>query len=154
MQAAVPPSIPAQVALVPAKDTFKGAIARATGSFKKDHGAVLILVSVVNSSSGTRRLQLTVRGAACGTQTDCLRLNGTLAGTITAQPTVPDVGRRYKVVANGRLTPVGRVAATGLITTPGFIRQGREHLTLTLGTSRGQIQIDALSPPVAGQTSP
>ena len=139
---------------VPAKDTFTGSVAGASGALKGDRGAVTVLLHVGSSVTATRPIRLVVRGADCGTRKHCLRLIGTLAGTLRAQPSIPDVGRRFDVAASGRLAPIGRVNATGVITTPGFIRQGREHLMLTLRTSRAVVTINALSPAVPGQSSP
>jgi hypothetical protein len=97
---------------------------------------------------------LALQGAGCGTRQHCVRLTGTLTGTLSARASIPDVGRRYLIRAGGRVAPLGTVAATGSVTGTGFIRQGRERLILTLRTSRGTVTIAAQSPEVPGQSSP
>lgn len=139
---------------VPAKDTFHGHIASATGSLKGDRGNVTILIHTPQSTGTTRRAELTLVSPTCGRRKRCLRLLGTLTGTLTAQATIPDIGRRYAVAATGTISPLGRVAATGQADGVGFIREGRERLSLTLRTRSDRVTIDALSPEVAGFTSP
>ena len=139
---------------VPARDTFGGSIVRATGAWKSDTGAMTLLLHVGGSASATRPLSLAVHGAGCGTRQHCLRLIGTLTGSLTAQASIPDVGRRFGVRASGHVAPLGAVAVTGSVAGTGFIRRGRERLTLTLRTGRGTVTVDAQSPEVPGQTSP
>lgn len=138
----------------PAKDTFNGRVASASGRVRADHGNVTIVIHATQSTGRTRRAALTLVSPTCGRRRHCLRLLGTLRGTLTAQATIPDVGRRYAVVATGTIDSLGRVSATGEADGVGFIREGRERLTLTLRTASDRVTIDALSPEVPGFTSP
>lgn len=138
----------------PAKDTFSGHIASASGRVRADHGNVTIVIHVTQTADRTRRAELTLVSPTCGTRRHCLRLLGTLTGTLTAQASIPDVGRRYAVVATGTIKSLGRVSARGEAYGVGFINKGREHLALTLRAGSNRVTIDALSPEVPGFTSP
>lgn len=139
----------------PAKDTFHGAVAKATGGLSADRGDVTILLHVTQSTEASRHLELALVGAACGTAPHCLRLTGTLAGTISARPgTIPDVGRHYELSVSGQSGTLGRVSGSGSVSGVGYIRQGHEGLTLTLAAKRGSLTINAVSPTVPGFTSP
>jgi hypothetical protein len=139
----------------PPKDTFHGRIAKATGALQKDRDEVTILLHIPHSTEATRHLELELVGAACGTAPHCLRLTGTLSGTLSAHPTtIPDVGRRYELSVSGSSAPLGRVSGSGTVSGVGFIRQGHEGLTLTLRAKRGTLTINAVSPTVPGFTSP
>jgi hypothetical protein len=139
---------------VPPKDTFNGHIASASGGVRADHGNVTILIHAAQATAATRRAELTLVSPTCGRRKHCLRLLGTLTGTLTAQATIPDVGRRYAIVATGTITSLGRVSARGEADGVGFIREGRERLSLTLRTGSDRVTIAALSPEVPGFTSP
>jgi hypothetical protein len=78
-----------------------------------------------------------------------------LSGTISARPsTIPDLGKRFGLAGTGTLGPLGRVSAAGAVTGVGFIRFGRETLTLDLRMKLGSVTIHALSPKLPGFTSP
>lgn len=150
-----PLAIAADASSTPARDTFSGQITKATGTFKGDRGRLTILLHVAQSTDAARKLQAAVVGASCGTAKHCLRLSGTLTGTISARPsTIPDAGRRWDLKLSGRLNPLGTVSSSGLVAGVGFIRHGHEGLTLTLRTNRGSITLGAVSPLVPGFTGP
>jgi len=139
----------------PPKDTFHGRIVKATGGLSGDRDEVTILLHVAQSTDAARHLDLVLVGAACGTASHCLRLTGTLTGTISAHPaTMPDVGRRYDLSVSGQSGTLGRVTGSGTVSGVGYIRQGHEGLTLTLRAKRGSLTINAVSPTVPGFTSP
>jgi hypothetical protein len=139
---------------VPTKDTFSGAIVAASGALSGDRGTVTVLLHVGSSATASRRLSLTIRGAACGARKSCVRLSGTPTGSLRARSSIPDTGHRYIVSASGPIAPIGRAAVTGTVTGTGFIRRGREQLRLTLRTAHGTITIDAQSAELPGFSSP
>lgn len=141
-------------ASVPAKDTFTGKIVSGVGKLANDRGGVTILIHAPQSTKAARPIQLAIESPACASKQHCLRLLGSLSGTMSAQRTIPDVGRRYSLQASGRIAPLGHVSASGVLTGVGFIRQGHEGLRLILRTSQGQLTISAISPQVPGFTSP
>jgi hypothetical protein len=103
----------------------------------------------------TRRLVLTFTGRPCGKMPHCLRLAGTLTGTLTARAQqIPDIGTTYAISASGKLGRLGTVAATGTVQGTGFIRSGNEGLQLTLTARRGTLKISGSSALVPGFTSP
>lgn len=137
-----------------AKDIFNGRIVNASARFSQDRGRVTVVLGAAHSAAATRHLRLVLESPACARQRHCLRLSGALSGTITAQTSIPDVGRHYELQAGGRITPLGRVSATGEATGVGFIMHGRERLELSIHAKRGQLTIRAQSPLVPGFTSP
>lgn len=139
----------------PAKDTFRGHITKATGRLAGDTGRITVLLHVAQSTEAVRKLELTLSGAPCAGAEHCLRLSGLLSGTLSARPAmIPDVGKRYDVSVSGSLSTFSHVSATGNVTGVGFVRVGRETLTLTLETPQGKVMIVTLSPRVPGFTSP
>lgn len=145
----------ASSASTPAKDTFHGSITKATGKLANDRGTVTILMHVAQSTDAVRPVALGISGPTCGRAQHCLRLTGTLSGTISAHPTtIPDAGKRYSLSATGSLAKLGRASATGLVAGVGFIRVGREGLTLELRTRLGDVTVSAVSPKVPAFTSP
>ncbi len=150
-----PVAAAALAAATPAKDTFTGRLANATGKLAHDHGDVAVLIHAVRSTGATRQLSLTIEGPTCGRRRHCLRLLGVLKGTISVRPaTIPDLGKRYTLLAGGHLDALGRVTATGEVVGVGFIKEGREALTLALRTDLGTVAISARSPEVPGFTTP
>jgi hypothetical protein len=139
---------------VPAKDSFGGSIASASGAFKKDQGHLWIAVSAGQSSTNDRPVTLTLKGRRCRRAVRCVKLIGTLAGTLTGMASIPDGGRSFLLSATGRVKPLGRVSATGQVHGTGFILRGHETMTLRLSNSHGAVQVQAESPAVPGFTSP
>ena len=143
----------AMAGAVPAKDRFSGRITSATGYWRPDHGRVHIELSLAASSKQTRRMTLSVRGAACGRTRHCLDLSGRMAGSITRRfVPIADIGASETVRGAGGLKPLGQTSLSGTIGGTGMIARGRETMTLTLATSRGTLTIQATSPVVPGFT--
>jgi hypothetical protein len=139
---------------VPARDSFRGRIASATGAFEGDSGQVAIYMHPRGSGAGPRKLTLTLVGVPCESTNNCLALNGTAKGTLTTRSSIPDTGMRFTIHASGAVTPMGETSATGHVHGTGFTAKGRERMRLTLTCSDGQVTIDARSPVVKGFTSP
>jgi hypothetical protein len=95
-----------------------------------------------------------VAGRSCGGHKRCLRLAGTLSGTINNQPARPDRGQTFAIRASGAVAPLGTVSASGSGQGTGFIRNARESLRLTLLVRGGTVSITAESGRVPGFTSP
>lgn len=139
-------------AQAPAKDTFKGSITRATGSLSSFRGQVKIQLMI--SGTGTKRqVTVVIDGLKCATAS-CVRLSGSVSGTITALPANPDIGRSFRLQGGGTVSPLGRVSATGGVQGIGFIKQGHESIQLTLKGKQGQLTVSGLSPLVPGFTAP
>ncbi len=140
---------------VPAQDLFTGRITSATHAFKLDRGTLMIEVHTSQPSKTRRPLTLTLHGRRCRNIPHCVRVTGTLTGTLAANATqIADAGSAYTINATGRIKPFGRVSATGTINGTGFIRVGQETLQLSLRARHGSVRIGALSGSVPGFTSP
>lgn len=150
----VPGAIGAAQPSASTKDTFSARITAATGRFAGDHGSMTIYVSAPPSTTGTRQLTLIFAGRRCGTAKHCLDLTGRATGSLTQQRSLPDVGRMFRVSANGSVKPLGRTTLSGTIDGVGLISKGHEQLRLTLTTSRGRITLTGSSPTVPGFSSP
>ena len=148
-------AVAATTAATPAKDTFAGQITSATGKFAGDNGRITALLHVAQSTDAVRKLQITMSGAPCGAAKHCLRLSGSLSGTIAARPsTIPDVGKHYQLSLTGSLAALNHVTVGGTVAGTGFIRNGHEALTLDIKAPSGKVVIEAVSPKVPGFTSP
>lgn len=100
-----------------------------------------------------RPLTLTVTPGAC--HSGCLRLSGTLSGTIS--PVAghhPDTGSGYTLKLSGKLSPLGRSHAGGSVAGTGFTARGHETLRLTIAGGQGTLTLQGRSPQVPGFTSP
>jgi hypothetical protein len=140
---------------VAARDRFSGRITGATGALRGRGGGLRIDLNVPASGARQRRLVLTFRAAGCGNADHCLKLSGTLHGTLTAEPgRIPDAGSSFAVHATGRLRPLGMVTATGTVHGTGFTARGYEQLRLSVSTPNGKITVGARTGLVPGFTSP
>jgi hypothetical protein len=150
----LPIALPAAAATPRAADALSGRVVSAQGRWHHDHGRLSVRL-VPGSGSATRHLVLRLVGVSCAKQRACVRLQGRLAGTITAVPgTHPDVGRRFSIAARGQVAPLGAVRASGGVTGTGSIARGRVTMRLTLSTAHGSIAVTASSGLVPGFTSP
>jgi hypothetical protein len=139
----------------PAKDSFTGQISKASGRWAADDGQLGIDLATPSSGLITRKLMLTFHGRRCGTSRHCVKLTGTVRGTLTAVfGGNPDAGRGFSVHASGTLKPLGHVSASGTVHGTGFIAHGRIEMTLALRTSTGKLTVTAQSGLVNGFTSP
>jgi hypothetical protein len=139
---------------VPRQDSFVGRIVFATGKFSGDRGEVTILLKTGHAVAGRRQLMVVLDGRRCRRARRCVRLVGTLTGSLIAQPHIPDTGSPFVIAANGWIPTLGNVTATGSVRGTGFIRYAYEPLHLTLTAPRGRIVLDAKSGKVPGFTSP
>lgn len=143
----------------PPQDSFTGRITFATGKFTGARGQVTILLKTDRFCGlcrvpSRRQLKVVLDGRRCGTVRRCIRLTGTMTGTLLAQPTISDVGVPFAIVAHGMIRPLGHVSATGSVHGAGFIRYAYQPLHLTLSAPGGRLAIDAKSGRVPGFTSP
>jgi hypothetical protein len=137
------------------QDSFTGRIAFATGKLTGDRGEVAILLKTGHSVATRRQLTLVLDGRRCGKAKHCVQLTGVLTGMLIAEPTLPDMGRRFTIAAEGFIQPLGQVSATGSVRGTGFIfSYGHEPLHLTLNAPTGRVTIDAKSGKVPPFTSP
>lgn len=134
-------------------DSLTGRVSSATGHWHSHHGRLAIRLAPTGTTA-RRHLVIYLTARRCATPTACLKLHGSLTGTITALPGKPDVGRRFSVKAAGVVAPLGHVRATGTASGPGFISRGRVTLALTLTDARGSATVSARSEPVPGFTAP
>jgi hypothetical protein len=81
-------------------------------------------------------------------------LHGPLTGSLTANPTIPDVGGSFTFNGSGRLRRLGETHATGTFHTPGFISSGETTASLILTTPRGTIDVELTSGAQAGFSGP
>jgi hypothetical protein len=138
---------------VAAKDRFAGRIVSGTGSFAGDHGSVVILLARGRTTTSPS-LTVTLRGRTCAGTDHCLRLSGTVAGTISERQTIPDVGRTFTIGASGTVGPLGATSVHGIGHGTGFILDGHEQLQLRLSAAGGTVSIAAQTGRVPGFTSP
>jgi hypothetical protein len=138
---------------VPAKDRFAGKVAATGMRLPAYRGSATIYLDPRQRAT-TRRLTITVDGRICGGAKRCLRMTGTLRGTIKEQAAKPDRGQTFVIRANGTVAPLGKVSGSGGGQGTGFVRDGRESLRLGLVGRGGQASITAESGLVPGFTSP
>jgi hypothetical protein len=136
-----------------AADALSGRVTSTRGHWRHDHGRLAVRLAP-SGSGATRHLAVRITGSRCGTQAACLKLTGTLSGTITARASNPDVGRTFAIKAHGTVAPLGHVSATGTAHGTGFVAHGRVTASLTLTDSRGAVTVSVSSAPVPGFTSP
>jgi hypothetical protein len=138
------------------KDAFHGTVASATGRFAGKHGHARIGFFPGSGTGSTRSLVITLTPRACREAKGCVRLHGTLHGSITRVPTIPDIGAQFKVTAHGTVRPLGRVTASGTAHGVGNALAGREttQLTLTSGGGGGTVTVDGMSAQVPTFSSP
>ena len=136
-----------------AADSLSGRVTSARGHWSRDHGRLAVHLAP-SGSGATRHLVIRITGSRCASQTACLKLSGTLSGTLIAHAGNPDAGRLYTIKAHGTIAPLGAVSATGRAHGTGFISRGRVTISLTLTDSRGAVTASASSAPVPGFTSP
>lgn len=137
-----------------AGSNFRASVASASGAYAGEGGRAEISVQA-HGSGASRPVKLAFRSLPCRGAPQCVQLDGTLVGAIaTRRAGPPDVGRSFSVTANGRLSTLGRVTATGIGHGTGFIARGRETLDLTLTSRSGRITLRAVSGTVRGFTSP
>jgi hypothetical protein len=141
--AGTPPSGSAQSRAAGAQRlSFSGWIGSATGSFAHDKGHLGIVITM-RSGVGTVPVRIHLSPRPCPATGRCVRLSGTLLGTITMPRPVPDAGQDHRFRASGAIKPLGSVVVRGDWQTPGFIRNAHEQLRLTLSTAHGHLIIHA-----------
>lgn len=149
---AAEPHVPA-VPHVAAKDRFAGRAAGAGTGLTGYRGTATIYLDPRQGPT-TRRLTITVVGRICGGAQRCLRLTGTLRGTITDQPARADRGQDFLISATGTVAPLGKASMSGGGLGTGFVRGGRESLRLGIAGHGRRVSITAESGPVPAFTSP
>jgi hypothetical protein len=135
-------------------DSFQTRIASATGRLSGHHGHVRIGLFPVASNSATRSLTMTLNPRVCRKTKDCVRLRGTLNGSITRMPSIPDTGSAFTITAHGTVRPLGRVTASGTAHGMGNARFGHETIRLTLTGSGSTVTISGTSAQVPSFSSP
>ncbi len=138
---------------VPARDRFIGSLSEGTGALA-GAGDVVETRLQAPGTTGTRRLTLWILSTRCRRGRACTHLSGSLRGQLTTERSLPDVGRRYAITADGSLNPIGAVTATGTAGGTGNINFGFEAFELTLTGKRGSTRLSARSSHVPAFTSP
>jgi hypothetical protein len=72
-------------------------------------------------------------------------LAGGVSGTWTTEMTIPDTGGARRLTGFGTVVPLGDVAATGTVRTPGFIARGHTTVTVTLQDAAGSVTVRLVS---------
>jgi hypothetical protein len=136
------------------RDVFRGSVISGDGAYAGDSGRVELSLHP-HGAGRSRLVRIVLRGLPCQGASRCLALSGVLRGVIT-EPTRqnPDVGQDFSIIANGRITGVGRVTSDGNGHGTGFIRRAREILQITLINRSGRITVRARSHLVRGFSSP
>ncbi|HWE08267.1 MAG TPA: hypothetical protein VG325_02865 [Solirubrobacteraceae bacterium] len=137
----------------PAKDRFT-ATAAATGGRLGGYRGAATLSLYPRHGAATRRLKITVIGGICRAAKRCLRLSGTLSGTIKEQPAKPDRGQTFVIGAAGTLAPLGRVSGSGGGQGTGFVHAGHESLWLSFAGQGGRVSMTGESGRVPAYTAP
>ena len=139
---------------VPAKDSFQASIRSGTGKYAEFSGHARIYLSP--AGQGLRRsVKVTLVSLPCSSSSHCLKLSGTATGTLTpSRVHTPDIGHGAALTGAGTIDPLGHATIRGDVRGTGFIKRGRETLTLAVSNSSGTVTLEALSPPVGGFTSP
>jgi hypothetical protein len=81
-------------------------------------------------------------------------LGGTLRGSYTITPGIPDTGTQYTLAGAGTLGHLGPVTAAGKVRTPGFIATGQATGTLTVSNPHGEVSLQLQGPPQPGFSPP
>src|SRR5436305_8805250 len=95
-------------------DSLSGQIISGEGRWRQDRGRLSIRL-IPGAVAARRHLVLRLVGGSCAGQTACVKLQGTLTGTMTALPAHPDIGQRFSVEASRRIAPIGHATAGGLV---------------------------------------
>jgi hypothetical protein len=142
-----------------ARRAYAVRIADASGRFARARGNARITVRNNGGGEPSPAVNLEITPADCprarpGRDAPCIRLSGTLDGTATAQPRIPDTGSKYQITATGFVHALGPSSATGIARGPGFIARGFCLLRLTVTTPQGTVTLAGKSHRVPGFTSP
>jgi hypothetical protein len=144
----------AHTAAVAPRDAFTGTVAGGNGRYTRPNGRLEIALAPTGSAA-TRPLRITLTGTRCGARARCLRLTGTVHGTIARRlGGIPDVGQSFTIAASGTISPLGRVSISGTAHGTGNIMYGHESMTLKLSDAKGSVTVSAASGRVPGFTSP
>jgi hypothetical protein len=81
-------------------------------------------------------------------------LLGTVSGTWTTKPTLPDVGGDQVLMGTGDVAPLGAVQMSGELHTPGFIDMGESGGTVTLSNADGSVTLQLVGLPQPGFSGP
>jgi hypothetical protein len=138
---------------VPRRDSFHGRITSSTGKLTENRERVRIEL-LRTAGGGPNAVTITLAGQPCHGRRHCLRVAGTLIGTMIPRAYVPDVGEQFALSVKGNVRPLGHVTARGTVHGTGFIRYGYESLHLTLTDGSASATIEAQSGRVPGFTSP
>jgi hypothetical protein len=130
-------------------------VVSASGRLRGEAGRLHIGLTVGSSHTASRSLTVVITPRRCGAARRCLRLAGTLKGTLSYQAhQIPDTGARLSLRASGVVKPIGAVSASGFVHGTGFIRSGRETLQLTLAGSGARVSVEGRSSLLPGFTAP
>jgi hypothetical protein len=135
-------------------DSFSAQIASATGRLADHHGRVRVGLFPVASNSDTRSVTIALTPRACRKTSGCARLRGTLHGSITRMPSLPDVGSQFTITGHGTVRPLGRVTASGTAHGVGFVAFGHETIRLTLTGGGGAVTVSGTSGRAPAFSSP
>lgn len=143
---------------IPPRNSFAGHIAHASGRLFTLRGNVTVDVlprpGPPIKLGQTRSVMVILAGSACGAESRCLSLKGTLHGKLVVHRSNPDRGLRLSIDVRGRLIALGPVSVRGVIYGTGNRSGGHERLDVKLVSHRGSLSIVASSPAVCGFTSP
>ncbi len=70
-----------------------------------------------------------------------LPLSGQISGTWISPGATPDTGATQNLNGAGKISPLGDVQATGTLTAPGFVQNGRASGQFTISDSKGSVTI-------------
>jgi hypothetical protein len=144
----------AGVATPTGENSFHGRITSATGRLAGHHGRVRIGFFPTASNTDTRSLRIAIRPRTCSVAKGCVRLRGTLNGSITRVQSIPDTGSQFTITAHGTVRPLGQVTASGTAHGTGNARFGYESVRLTLTGGGGAVTVTGTSGRVPGFSSP
>jgi hypothetical protein len=81
-------------------------------------------------------------------------LVGSVSGTWTSEPSIPDTGEIQNLVGNGNLKGLGVVRVQGSLHMPGFIQSGHAEGTLKLTNRPGSVTLALTGPTQPDFSSP
>ncbi|HEY2770895.1 MAG TPA: hypothetical protein VGI87_10015 [Solirubrobacteraceae bacterium] len=148
------PTATAGAAQPTAENAFHGNVTAARGRLAGRHGRAGIGFFPTDSNSATRPLLITLRPRACRQAKGCVRLRGTLNGSITQVQSLPDTGSAFTISAHGTIHPLGRVTVSGTAHGVGNAIWGYESTRLTLTGGGGSVTISGTSGRVPAFSSP
>ena len=102
------------------------------------------------------RLALSAGGTAAlvAVKPHHVALNGEVGGKFFLAPGIPDLGLTQTFTGSGTVSPLGKVSASGKITSPGFVAEGRATGSFILSNKAGSVTIKLTGPLQLGFSAP